>query len=397
MFIQKVKSVIRSLVLSLLFLLCSFYSATAQEFLESLEKDIAKLIDSSKASVVTVASRFSHEISPETESGILSFFKTEAPKQSVSYINIGSGIVFDEAGHILTRSSIVAGAESNLITFSNGQESPAIFVGHDPETGFAVLKVNMESLTPARFGDSNNIVPGAWNLMLGNSLGVFPSVIFGSINGIRNDGMIQISANLNPGNNGSPILNTKGEIVGLVAGQMTPRESLTNSFLDYDFHATILAYPINWIKKIAEDIIRHGYVRHGWLGVIGETEGWKAKIKEIKKNSPAQQAGLVKGDIVVKFSDKDVSSISELARLVKYTPPGKTVPVEYLRGEQTMYSNVKIGEWQIHDKKPEPNLQPEKPKENLTLTDRERNRWILSRINELENELQKLKKFIEPR
>ena len=135
---QKVKLLIRSFVFSPFFLLCCFYPAHAQEFLESLEKDITKLIDSSKTSVVTVASRFSHEVSLETESGILSFFKTEAPKQSLSSINIGSGIVFDEAGHILTRSSIVAGAESNLITFSNGTEAPAIFVGHDPETGFAV-------------------------------------------------------------------------------------------------------------------------------------------------------------------------------------------------------------------------------------------------------------------
>ncbi len=391
---QKIKPVLRSFVFSPLFLLCYFYPANAQEFLESLEKDIAKLIDSSKTSVVTVASRFSHEISPETESGILSFFKAEAPKQSLSYINIGSGIVFDESGHILTRSSIVAGAESNLVTFSNGVESPAIFVGHDPETGFAVLKTQTEYLTPARLGDSNNIVPGAWNLMIGNSLGVYPSVVFGSINGIRNDGMIQISANLNPGNNGSPILNTKGEVVGLVAGQMSPRENLTDSFLDSDLHATILAYPINWIKKIAEDIIQHGYVRHGWLGVIGEPEGWKAKIKEIKKNSPAQQAGLVEGDVVVKFSDKNVNSISELARLVKYTPPGETVPLEYLRGEQTMYSNVKIGEWQIHDKKPEPSLPAAK---NLTLTEQERNQWLLGRINELEKELKQLKKLVETR
>ena len=375
-------------------MLCYFYPANAQEFLESLEKDIAKLIDSSKISVVTVASRFSHEISLETESGILSFLKSEAPKQSLSYINIGSGIVFDESGHILTRSSIVAGAESNLVTFSNGEESPAIFVGHDPETGFAVLKVQTEYLTPARLGDSNNIVPGAWNLMIGNSLGVYPSVVFGSINGIRNDGMIQISANLNPGNNGSPILNTKGEVVGLVAGQMSTRENLTDPFLDHDFHATILAYPINWIKKIAEDIIQHGYVRHGWLGVIGEPEGWKAKIREIKKNSPAQQAGLVEGDVVVKFSDKKVNSISELARLVKYTPPGETVPVEYLRGEQTMYSNVKIGEWQTHDKKPEASLPAAK---NLTLTEQERNQWLLGRINELEKELKQLKKLVETR
>ncbi len=391
---QKIKPVIRSFVFSPLFLLCYFYPANAQEFLESLENDIAKLIDSSKTSVVTVASRFSHEISLETESGILSFFKAEVPKQSLSYINIGSGIVFDETGHILTRSSIVAGAESNLVTFSNGVESPAIFVGHDPETGFAVLKTQTEYLTPARLGDSNNIVPGAWNLMIGNSLGVYPSVVFGSINGIRNDGMIQISANLNPGNNGSPILNTKGEVVGLVAGQMSPRENLTDSFLESDFHATILAYPINWIKKITEDIIQHGYVRHGWLGVIGEPEGWKAKIKEIKKNSPAQQAGLVEGDVVVKFSDKNVNSISELARLVKYTPPGETVPVEYLRGEQTMYSNVKIGEWQIHDKKPETSVPAAK---NLTLTEQERNQWILGRINELEKELNQLKKLMETR
>lgn len=376
----------------LFFLLCFSYPSYAQKVLESLEKEIANLIYSSQSSVVTIASRFSQEVSSGTESGIFSFFKAETPKRSLSYVHVGSGIVFDEAGHILTRSSIVGGAESNRVTLSDGRQYAAIFVGEDPETGFAIIKINGDNLTSAQLGDSNNLFPGAWNLMIGNSLGVYPSVVLGSINGFRNDGMIQISANLNPGNNGSPIFNTKGEVIGLVAGQMNTQESV-QSFFGNDIHATILAYPINRIKKIADDIIQHGRVRHGWLGVVGNQDG---KIREIKKDSPAQIAGLTKGDVIVKFSNKEVNNISELARLVKYTRPGETVSVDYERDGEIMHASIQIGEWN-YQARTEPNLVTGKPKEAPRLTLKERDQRIMNRINELEKELMHLKKLIEAR
>ncbi|MFQ5676711.1 MAG: S1C family serine protease [bacterium] len=377
-----------------LLLLCRFHPAHTQETLNSLEAEIRRLIDYNKASVVTIASGFSREVSSETERGILSFFKNEAPKKSLSYLNVGSGVIFDASGHILTRCSIACGSKSNLVTFSDGREAKASFVGHDPETGFAIIKVDIENLQPARFGDSDKVGPGAWNLMIGNSLGVYPSVVFGATNGLRSDGLIQVSANLNPGNNGSPVFNTEGEVIGLVAGQMDPLDSVTQPFFRGSFNSTIVAYPSNWIKKIASDIIQYGYVRRGWLGVVGYPGSWKPKIKEIKKNSPAQEAGLSKGDVIVKYAYREVSSISELVRLVKYTSPGETVPLEYVRDGKPMLADVRIGE-KSHKETADPGIMGQASGARGSLTRTQRDQWMLMKIGELENELSRLRKMLE--
>ncbi|MFQ5770615.1 MAG: S1C family serine protease [bacterium] len=383
-------------------------SVFAGETLKGLEREISKLIDSSKVSVVTVASRFSQEVYIEKESGILSFFKTEVQKQAISYVNIGSGIILDDSGHILTRSSIVWGAESNIVTIANGKELSAEFVGHDPETGFAVIKqIDDENLKPAKLGNFDGITPGSLIVMIGNSLGVFPSIDFGVINGIRDDGMIQISTNLNPGNNGSPIFNLSGEVIGLVAGRLNVQHSMFEPVQGYNYTETTLAYPIDWIKKIAQDIIQFGYVRRGWLGVVGYHDTGKPKIRKIKENSPAQQAGLNEGDIIVKYSNIEVKSISELVHLVEYTPPGQTVAIEFNRSGEMLRAEIAIGERSIQNTY-DLGFIPNNPTRNILLDKTststirgypadliERNKFLEMRINDLEKELNKLKKMIE--
>ena len=312
--------------------------------LEKLDLEISKLIDSSKVSVVTVASKFSHEVYVEKETSILSFFKTEVERKPVSYMNIGSGLILDNEGHILTRSSIVWGSETNIVTLSNGVEFKAKFVGLDPKTGFAVIKVISDGLNPVRLGDSDDMALGSWIIVIGNSLSVYPSVVLGSINGLRSDGIIQISVNLDPGNNGSPIFNTKGEVIGIVAARLNAAEDSPESFYGYNFSETNLAYPINWIKRIAQDIIQYGYVRKGWLGIIGYHDGKKPKIREIINNSPAQKAGLIPGDVIIKFTGKEVNNISELVRLVEYTNPDQTISLECLRNGKPLNVDIEMGE-----------------------------------------------------
>lgn len=312
--------------------------------LKSLDLEISKLVDSSKVSVVTVASKFSHEVYVEKERSILSFFKTEVEKKSITYMNIGSGLILDTKGHIVTRSSIVWGSGTNIVTLSDGQEFPAEFIGHDLTTGFAVIKIESDVLKPPRFGNSDDITPGSWIVVIGNSLGVYPSVVLGSINGLRNDGIIQISANLDPGNNGSTVFNTKGEVIGVVAARLKAFQGLTESFSGTNFGETNLAYPINWIKRIAQDIIEFGYVRKGWLGVVGYRDGDKTKIREVIENSPAQKAGLSVGDVIVRFAGKEINNLSVLARLVEYTKPDQTVTLEYLRNGKHQNVDIKMGE-----------------------------------------------------
>jgi S1-C subfamily serine protease len=285
----------------------------------------------------------------EKQNSILSFFKTEAETKAITYLNIGSGIIFDQEGYILTRSSIVLGSASNTVTLSNGKEYPAYFVGHDPETGFAVIKIAGEELEPANLGDSDSISLGSWIIIIGNSLGVYPSVVLGSVSGFRKDGIMHVSANLDPGNNGSPVFNTMGEVIGVVAARVNAQPSASNAFLGHNLSHTILAYPINWIKRIAQDIIQFGHVRKGWLGVIGYHDGAKPRIREVIDNSPAHDAGLNVGDVIVRFSGKDVNSIAELAHLVEYSIPGKTVNLDYMRSGKLFNVDIRIGEKSVHE------------------------------------------------
>ncbi len=373
--------------------------------LDKLQQEIKKIIDSTQVSVVTVASRFSHEYYVEKESSILSFFKTEREKKSLTYINIGTGFLIDDRGHILTRSSNVLDALSTTVTLASGREYQASLIGHDPQTGFAILKIEARDIHPAKLGNSDKIGLGSWVLVIGNSLGVFPSVMLGMINGLRSDGLIQISANIDPGNNGSPVINTHGEIIGIVAARLNPPgASSTEVLYNARSSESVLVYPINWIQKIARDIIQYGHVRKAWLGVVGYQSGLRPEIKQVIPNSPAEKVGLKVGDVIIKYSGKNVRNVAELARLVEYSSPGEKVVLEFLRNGEPSTVEVELGE-----KAPESSVendfwtQPSIISTTSTLTPdhvlpvdlMRMNKKLEKRIHYLEEEVLKLKKQLE--
>ena len=363
-----------------------------------------RFIDSSKVSVVTVTSGFSRELDVEQESGILSFFKSEVKKQKLNYVNVGTGIIIDNYGHVVTRSSIVLGADYHTVSLASGREIDAQFVGHDPETGISVLKLIAEmEFKPASLASSDEISAGSGTVMIGNSLGVFPSIFLGTVNGVMADGMIQVSINLNPGSNGSPIYDFNGQVIGLVVGRLSVAQNLSQPYSAFHYNEPTLAYPVRWIARIAEDIIQYGKVRKGWLGVVGYHDGSKPTIREIKENSPAEDAGLVEGDVIVRYSQRDVNSISELMRLVEWTPPGNRVSIEFLRGEQLIQKEIEIGEKKVQAARPvaatrlsrfsgasERNTAPADVRDLI-----KKNRSLELRIDYLEKEVGKLKELLE--
>jgi S1-C subfamily serine protease len=389
---------------SLIFLISANFLYAGDTYTR-LEKEIRRFIDSSKVSVVTVTSRFSREVNVEQESGILSFFKSSVKKQPLSYINVGTGIIIDGQGHVVTRSSIVLGAEYNSVTTADGRELEAEFVGYDPETGFSVLKLaGNGGFKPANLGAAMENSPGSTTIMIGNSLGVFPSIFLGTVNGVMQDGMIQVSVNLNPGGNGSPIYDLQGNVIGLVAGRLNVQQNFSPSSTGFHYNEPTLAYPIKWIKRVADDIIAHGHVRKGWLGVVGYYDGSRPKVREIKEDSPAQQAGLVKGDVIVKYSSQNITDISDLVRLVETTSPGKRVAIEFLRGDQVFQKEIEIGEKTMAreelptlDRLGRTRVQPSEQETNQTDFRglMERNRVLEIRINYLEKEIEKLKSLLK--
>lgn len=370
----------------------------AGETLNKFQKEISQLIDSCKVSVVTVAARFSSEANVEKETGLLSLFKSAETRPAVTSINVGTGIIFDRQGYILTRSSIVVGSESTTVTLIDGQEIPAQFVGSDPESGFAVIQIENNNLKTANWGDSEQVNPGAWILVVGNSIGAFPTVTMGALNGIRNDGLFQITANLNLGSNGSPVFNLSGAVVGLVAGRLTPPYLLPDMLAGQNDYELFVAYPINWIKKVANDLIEFGKVRRGWIGAFGNYGNNGLTISRIKDKSPAQQSGLLVGDVITKISNKSISSISQIARLVEYSAPGQLVPVEFIRDEQVQKVSIEIGE-KLHHKSASPTTEST---ETMVYFDWpanfdaiEKNQALENRIEQLERELEKMKKVVE--
>ncbi len=317
--------------------------ATAGEGLKALERELQAILKTAEQSVVTVTSEFAKKVANQDKRGNLSFLGSSDDASSVIYLNVGTGIIFDENGIVVTRSSVVVGARSNKVTFATGEETLAEYVGQDPHTGFAVLRIAKEA-TPVSLGDSDELYPGSLTFMIGNSYGAYPSVVFGSINSIREDGMLQLSTHLNPGNNGSPIINMAGEVVGLIAGKLNAPNGYYGGFSAGDLSATTLAYPSKKLQQIVARIIKFGEVKKGWLGVVGFDNSAKPQIREIKDNSPAQQAGLVSGDVILSFSSTSITSVEQLARLVESTQPGETVPMEYLRDQQRLRTQVRLGE-----------------------------------------------------
>jgi serine protease Do len=369
------------------------WSLAAQNF-RNLEHEVQALLAESVRSVVTVSASFSHEVPAQSDGGLLSLFKKETERKSVSYVNIGSGLIIDTSGHVITRSSIVMGAREIQVERSGGKNTTAMLVADDPESGFSLLRIEAQGIVPARFGDSDNILLGSWNLMVGNSLGVFPSVVFGSISGISDDGLIHFTANLNPGNNGSPLINMDGEVVALVAGRMTAADGGTGI---PSVSTAGMAYPINWIKKIVGDLVADKPVQKGWLGVVGYHDGHNTRIRDIKADSPAQKAGLQPGDVIVSFNRQEVKSVMELARLVRYSSPGHEVMVGYLRDGEPAETSVLMGEkisasaTQVSKSPPDNHIRAEQPVADIA----DQHEMLELRIRMLENEVRKLRKLIE--
>lgn len=386
--------------------LLSVTDLLAGEKLKALEDEFKALVDSSKNSIVTITSKFANEVQVEKESGILSFFKKETELREFRYVNVGTGIIYDRHGYIVTRSSIVLGAESNKVTFADSTEAVGRFVGYDPETGFAILRVDKENVVPARFTEVRSTSLGSWNFMIGNSLGVYPSIAFGVVNGIRDDGMLQLTIRLTPGNNGSPIINMAGEVIGLVVGHLNAPPAASAGASASAFGVATLAYPFNWVRRIADDIIEHGTVKKAWLGVVGSHEDPLPKISEIRSDSPAEKAGLIAGDVIVKFSYQKVKSIDQLMRMVEYSAPGETVPVEYLRGGRIMSTNVQLGTKsqeatraqvipfeQIRSTQAQTPSRAQPARGNVTNV----HALLLQRVAQLETEIRQLKQQLEAR
>src|SRR6266704_2976350 len=255
----------------------------------------------------------------------------------------GSGFVFTPDGFVLTNSHVVHDATRIEVAFADGRPVAAELVGDDPDTDLAVIRVPPVSLTVAEFGDSAALRVGQLVIAIGNPLGFQSTVTAGvvsalgrsfrSVGGRLIDDVIQTDAALNPGNSGGPLVDSRGEVVGINTAVILPAQGIC------------FAVGINTAKFVAAQLIRHGKIRRGRIGVAGQNvpllrlavrahalEGKSGVlVTGIESNSPAELAGVKAGDIILGFDGKPVTGIDDLHRRLATDRIGVQTTVGVLR------------------------------------------------------------------
>ncbi len=266
----------------------------------------------------------------------------------------GSGVIVSSDGYILTNNHVIRGADRLEVKLADGRKFEAKVVGSDPRTDLAVLKIEASGLVPAKLGDSSKTKVGEWVLAIGSPFGLDLTVTAGIISakGRSNIGVadyedfLQTDAAINPGNSGGPLVNMRGEVIGINTAIRSG--SGVNSGVGF-------AIPSNMARRVMDSLIATGRVDRGWLGVgiqdlneqlarsfgYDKTEG--VLVSQVMPDGPAHKAGFQVGDIIVRFNGKLVEDAHQLRHLVADTRIGARVPVVVFRKGREHTLHVTIG------------------------------------------------------
>ena len=265
---------------------------------------------------------------------------------------VGSGFVVSHDGYILTNNHVVEEADEIKVKLPNGKEYDGKIVGRDPKTDLALIKIEgATDLRPLRLGDSDDLKVGSWVLAIGSPFGLEQTITAGIVSAKGRvigsgpyDNFIQTDASINPGNSGGPLINMKGEVVGINTAILASGQGIG------------FAIPINMAKDVVAQLREKGHVTRAWLGVsiqevtpelaksfdLKEKKG--ALVSQVVSGSPAEKGGIEQGDIILEFDGKEVSDAKDLPRIVASTPVQKTVTVKLSRHGKVLDRQVKVGE-----------------------------------------------------
>jgi serine protease Do len=279
------------------------------------------------------------------------------PKNAVS---LGSGFIIDPAGYVVTNNHVIEGASEITVTLNDDTELPAKLIGTDPKTDLALLKVETERKLPAvPWGDSDAARVGDWVMAVGNPFGLGGTVTAGIVSARGRDiqegpfdDFIQIDAAINRGNSGGPTFDLNGNVVGINTAIYSP----SGGSVGIGF-----AIPSNLAKDVVAQLKENGSVERGWLGVeiqqvtpdlaqgLGLDEPKGALVSNVDPESPAGQAGLKSGDVILGFDGNAVKELRDLPRLVAAAKPGDKAEVMVLRDGQEQTLNATIGQMQAEE------------------------------------------------
>ena len=285
------------------------------------------------------------------------------PEKEFKQQGLGSGVIIDKEGYILTNEHVVANADKITVTLPNGSEFKAEVKGVDTRSDLAVIKISGRGFSAAALGDSDALKIGQWVVAIGNPFGFAiqnsePTVTVGVVSALHRSlgkmltrnrnytDLIQTDAAINPGNSGGPLVNLKGEIVGINAAIV----STTGGYQGLGF-----AIPINDAKKIVAKLIEGKKIVYGWLGVsaqdlddkliayFGLSDKNGVVVSKVIADSPAKKGGIKEGDIIVSISGQDVRSAQDLLKIVGNAEAGSKVKVEVIRDKKQQIFNIDVG------------------------------------------------------
>src|SRR5215467_12283024 len=324
--------------------------------LEALNQERRALVKSVIPSVVAVKTSKKIGIRREYGRDPFDFFfgsqrRSRNPRDEAMVQNsLGSGVIVTNEGHIITNTHVVDQVDEIEVQLADGRTTKARLVGADEQLDLAVLKIDVPGIQPLKLADSDTVQPGDSVLAIGNPFGLQETVTDGIISwkgqpnstDLRGD-LLQTNAAINPGNSGGPLINVRGEVVG-INEQILSRSGGSEGIG--------FAIPSNTVRMVLESVLKHGRIIRGYLGIQtgasqrgaagAETEG--VTVGDILSGSPAEQAGLQPGDVILKFDGRDVKNFRALRTLVAGAPLDKQVALQIIRNGKPLTVKTQIKE-----------------------------------------------------
>ena len=279
--------------------------------------------------------------------------RPQAPEEAQPR-GVGSGFILSADGFIMTNAHVVEGADEVMVTLTDKREFKARIVGADKRTDVAVVKIQATGLPAVKVGDVSRLKVGEWVMAIGSPFGLDNSVTAGIVSAKQRDTgdylpFIQTDVAINPGNSGGPLINMRGEVVG-INSQIYSR---SGGFMGISF-----AIPIDEAVRVSEQLRATGKVQRGRLGVqidqvskevaeslgLSKTQG--ALVRGVEQGSPAEKAGLEPGDIILKFEGKTIEKSSDLPRIVGNTKPGTRSAIQVWRRGSVKDMHITVGEFE---------------------------------------------------
>ena len=365
---ERICQVIRDARLGFLLVLISMFALTAELFgASSAALDasrppsfaaIAKKTMPVVVNISTTSQRSPRSGSNDPIEDFFNRFFGETPPKENNQRSLGSGILISKDGEILTNYHVVRNADTIKVKMADQTEYEARLVGKDDRTDLALIKIRRSggNLPFARLGASSQIDVGDWVIAIGNPFGLEHTVTAGIVSAKGRvigagpyDNFIQTDASINPGNSGGPLINAEGEVIGVNSAIF----SQTGGNVGIGF-----AIPIDLVKKVTDHLRKNGKVVRGWLGVrvqdvtptlassVGLTRNPNetALVTEVAEKSPAAEAGVKTGDIIVEFNAKPVPKSHDFPSVIADTAPGQKVTLKIFRDKKEQVVGVRIGE-----------------------------------------------------